>query len=406
MASSTSALSTELAFLLEREKVSEDFKGKLVEFGVTTIPKFAALVDTQVEVRELLKEEFGLDSKAGNMKMKADVSAILVAWGAAKKRADKQAEFEGEAEVRNEPKRIPVGDHMAMKDAFEKKHWRLEDEMSPCKSYLEKKLEMVEKDDLRAELLSEVLCVRDEGEDTLKAVLDSSFNFKAIKVSSKIDMPANAEQLRRRISVMAAAWSFVASSHSSRAYLKDMDIHIWTEYVNYLLGKFVAGILGGEDGSPMAYADWEIILNYEQEVRREMISKMQRGTALPVALRAAWSDPIVKDRYLITPLQRRSLRTRPRNEDAPWPKKPRGANKDKDKGKGGKEKGKGKGSNSLKSMTGCASTTKDGNRICFAYNNKGEGCKKKDCAFTHCCGICFKKGVPLFDCRHEKADKS
>jgi hypothetical protein len=91
MASSTSALSTELAFLLEREKVSEDFKGKLVEFGVTTIPKFAALVDTQVEVRELLKEEFGLDSKAGNMKMKADVSAILVAWGAAKKRADKQA---------------------------------------------------------------------------------------------------------------------------------------------------------------------------------------------------------------------------------------------------------------------------------------------------------------------------
>jgi hypothetical protein len=46
MASSTSALSTELAFLLERETVSEDFKGKLVEFGVTTILKFAALVDT------------------------------------------------------------------------------------------------------------------------------------------------------------------------------------------------------------------------------------------------------------------------------------------------------------------------------------------------------------------------
>ena len=40
------ALSTELAFLFEREKVDEDFSKKLLEHGIDTISKFAALVDT------------------------------------------------------------------------------------------------------------------------------------------------------------------------------------------------------------------------------------------------------------------------------------------------------------------------------------------------------------------------
>ena len=60
-------LSPELLFLLEREEVIADFKDKLLEFGVNSIAKFAALVDSQAEMRELLKSDFDLDSKAGGM---------------------------------------------------------------------------------------------------------------------------------------------------------------------------------------------------------------------------------------------------------------------------------------------------------------------------------------------------
>ena len=83
-------LSSELAFLLEREGVVTNFKDKLIEFGVNTIPIFAALVDSQAEMRDLLKSDFEMDSMAGNMEMKSKVSSILIAWSTAKKGADKQ----------------------------------------------------------------------------------------------------------------------------------------------------------------------------------------------------------------------------------------------------------------------------------------------------------------------------
>jgi hypothetical protein len=402
-ASGAMVLSSELAFLLEREGVVTNFKDKLIEFGVNTIPKFAALVDSQAEMRDLLKSDFEMDSKAGNMEMKSKVSSILVAWSTAKKRADKQAELDGELDARNEPKKIPVGDHMAMKTTFENKYWRLEDELSPGKAYLEKKLEMVEKDDLKAELLTEVLCVRDDGEDTLKPIWDSSMNLKAVKVGTKVPLPVNAEQLRRRLSIMGAAWYFVASSHSSRSYLREMEVHVWTEYANYLLGKFVLGILGGEDGAPVGSADWEVILTYEQEIRREMVVRMQAGTPLGTALRGAWSDPIVKDRYLVSALQRRTLRARRGGEDAlPPPKRPRGQPKDtKGKGKGKKQEKK----DSLRTTAGCAGATPDGNKICYAFNNRGEGCARKNCPFAHVCGVCFRQKTPMFDCKHDGGSK-
>ena len=46
-----------------------------------------------------------------------------------------------------------------MRKAFEVAWWELEDSNCPSKGYLEKKLDEVEKNDLRAELLSEVLAV-------------------------------------------------------------------------------------------------------------------------------------------------------------------------------------------------------------------------------------------------------
>jgi hypothetical protein len=61
--SSTSTLSTELVFLLDREGVVEDFRAKLLDYSVITVPKFAALVDTQEELKDLLKAEFDMDAK-------------------------------------------------------------------------------------------------------------------------------------------------------------------------------------------------------------------------------------------------------------------------------------------------------------------------------------------------------
>ena len=381
--------SPELAFLLEREGVVAEFKDGLKRFSINTLAKFAALVASQEEMRGMLKDDFQLDARAGNMEVKAKVSAILVAWTSAKARSEKRAEQEGEAEARNEAKKIPVGDHLAMRAAFEAQYWALEDKGVPGKAYLEKLLDRIEKNDLRSELLSEVLSVDDDGDDSLK---------------QRVPLPSNPEQLRRRVKIMGAAWAMCALSHGSQPYLANFDVHVWAAYADYLMGEFVLGFVQDEEGAEVTYQDWEIVLVFEYQVRREMAKRMLKGTEMHKALREAMEDSKVRGRYLVTPLQKRNLQSKRSNSGAAEGhahKKPKSKGQEKGKNKG-TDKGKGKGK-SLSLSAGCADKTPDGNRVCYAFNNRGEGCKRTSCPFAHVCGVCFKKGRPMYDCDHKPA---
>ena len=55
-----------------------------------------------------------------------------------------------------------------MCDAFEKKYWVLEETQMPAGSYLERKLDEIEKDDLRAESLEEVVSMTEDDPNALK----------------------------------------------------------------------------------------------------------------------------------------------------------------------------------------------------------------------------------------------
>ena len=416
----TATLSTEFKFLLDREKVPEDVAKKLAEFGIDTIAKFGALVDTPDEMREMLKADFGLDSKGGGLDAKCKVATILVAWSTARKRADKLAEHEGQQEVDGVPKRMATGDHGAMRKTLEGRHWKLEDELVPAKSYVERIMDRVEKDDLKAELLTEVLSIRDDTEEVMAPVWGKDGTLRAMKVATKLALPQNPEQLRRRVNVLGAAWAFVASAHGGRPYLKDFDLHVFTEYADHLLGEFVLGLLTGGEGVAASAADWEVLLTFEHEVRRDMIHRMMNGKTLSAALREAWADPVVKDRYLVTPLQSRTISKRPREvavqiqglqiQGAPGTGKRarrRAAaeaaakahvkQNDKGKGKGKHGKGKGKGK---RPDNGCQSQTTNGKRICYNFNDQSVKCARSNCPFVHVCGICFKENRPMYDCDH------
>ena len=410
-------LTPEFAFLLEREEVVTEFKDDLKKHGITTIAKFAALVETQAEFRDMLRDDFKLDSKGGTLETKAKVASILVAWTSAKARSEKRAEHEGEAEARNEAKKIPVGDHLAMKSTFESKFWALEDNGVPCKTYMERILDRIEKCDLKAELLSEVLSINDEGEDTLKPVWDASLTLKAVRVQQRVALPHNPEQLRRRLKVMGTAWAMCSFTHGSQSYLKNYDMHVWAEFPDYLLGELVLGMVQDDLGAEVNYRDWEILLNFEHQVRREMTKKMMtKGMEMHQALREAMVDPLTRDRHLVVPLQKRNLkgqRAGTRAQEEPPYKKTRRDGGDhpppppphkikRNRGRGGGGKGKGKGALS-QSSTGCATVAPDGGRICYAFNNRAEGCARQGCKYAHVCGVCFAKGRPMYDCDHRRA---
>jgi flagellar basal body-associated protein FliL len=78
------------------------------------------------------------------MAERVQVAAFVCAFRAATARANRFAEAEGDMDARRLAKALPLGGLAAMRAAWEKKWWRLEDHEVPAVSYLEKKLEELE----------------------------------------------------------------------------------------------------------------------------------------------------------------------------------------------------------------------------------------------------------------------
>ena len=395
----------DIIFLMDKKGVEEDDQAKLYHIGVVSVELFSVFARDQADLEKILDTNFGLDPS--NLMSRVRASKVVVAWLAAKARCTKQAELDGECEARKVPKDIGISDITAMRKAFERAWWVLEDGLVPSKTYLEKKLDEIEKDDLKAETLTEVLTVPEDDPDTLKTIWTANNELKAVKVGTKVALPKDPEDLRKRVTVLGTAWMFVGFQQTHKTYLKGLTPQCFTEYLTYLLGEHVLG-LGAKDsaGNLMAYPPWSLVLSYEHALRTKAISLVKKGAALKDALKSACEDPLTKERNFTTPLCLESSRKRsadPSASSSSYQPPAKVANKGRPKGSG---KGSGKGAGKSTSKTpGCASRTPepDSKAICFKYNNEQFKCNAKGkCRFAHVCGVCFKKNTPMYQCNHQK----
>ena len=90
--------------LLDASGVSSDIQSKLYEVGVESVKTFTALAANTDDLRKLLKSEFSLDEETG-LAARVKVAKVVVAFENANTRTKTVAEFEGEAEALNEPKK-------------------------------------------------------------------------------------------------------------------------------------------------------------------------------------------------------------------------------------------------------------------------------------------------------------
>jgi len=406
---------SDLQFLFDRKQVPEDVQAVFYHIGVTSVEALAVLVKNQDELEGMLGTYFGFDLKELPDKVKA--GKVVSAWLAAKVRAAKQADMEGDCEARRVPKDMPSSDMTAMRRSYEKKYWELEEKNLPGKSYMEKKLDEIEKDELRAEALSEVICTTEDDPDTLKAVWNSNNELRAVKVGAKAALPRDPEELRRRIHLMGTALIFAGFQQTHKVYLKSVDPQLFHEYVDYLLGENVHGLVAKTAyGASIAGPSWTLLLAYEHAIRSKAVQLVRKGATYREALKKAWEDPVVKERNFTTPLCLESTSKRPwpgggatEYPNMPPPKYNRdgsgkdGSGKGKTKGKPkGKGKGKDKGSASMGAPSGCAEKTPQGKPVCFRFNTGGCSTGKKKCRFMHVCGVCFKPGVPMTTCAHSQ----
>ena len=388
---------SDLKFLLEREGVDADMMSMIFECGIETIKHFAYMVKDTDELRQVVKDDFKVDIAEGGLAARVRLSKLSSAWSTAKVRASKLAEAEADSETRCEPKALPTTELAGMREAFERRWWKLEDTKVPGKTYLEKCLERVEKGDLKAEPLSEVLNLDEDNSDLLQTVFAKDGTLRAVKTSNSVPLPSGPEQLREKITLLGTAWLFMGTKHAQRPYFQDLSPQVFNEYLDYLLGEFCFKLVAKDFmGTEVSSPRWAQLLQYEHAIRVQAMKYIMAGNDFTKSLRMAWTDPVVKERYFTTPVAMQAMSSkRPRDDDAP------SHIGDRKKQRQAKGEGKGKkGGKSAVDRGSCAAKTPEGKQICFAWNSASQKCSHgKACKFLHVCGKCFAKGHPAHECQ-------
>ena len=390
--------SPDLKFLFDREGIKLDIQAAIFNAGVLTMRQFAAMFESSEDLRKIAKDELNVDP-AASLANRVLVSKMIVAWESAKVRSGKMAEAEADSELRQEAKPIKGTDFHAILKAWEERWWKLEDEEVPARAYVEKIAEGIEKAEPRAEMLSEVASKLEGDTNVLRAIWDPSGNMKAVKATPTVPQPRDPEELRARVALLGRAWAMVGLLQPNSKILQDTSPQTWTAYLDYLLGPHVYKLNARDEyGSVVAAPPWSLILSYEHEIRRKMVKLMGEGVPLATALKRAWTDPVVKERYFTTPLalgatarKRSAKEAFGTDHDEPSGRGPKGG---KGKGKynqghskkGSGSKGKGKG----KQPRVCATSTPNGKLICLQFNSMENPCTRRPCRYQHVCGKCFK----------------
>ena len=375
-------LDTGLAFLFDQQKIPKDIQAMVSSLGYSDAGVFAELGSDVDAVRKIFKDDVGLDPDKG-AKERAMTARLVATWRSAQTRSELQLKREAEQRVGDLPRTIPKPVHIEMRRAFTRAHEDLPKKLTPAPVYIEGKISQMEDGELVAESLADVLTVRDvEGseETSLKLKNDGTVVFQKGKVTGT--MPSTTEELRDKIRVMGIAWEFVRLKYTARPVFSDLDDHVWSRYLDWLLGEDVNGLVVSSVSAGVEIRpDWQTLLSFELEVRRKAFHDINlHGGSIRLRLQEAMKDSGLLTRYLITPtsmaagaraaVQAQGWKRPSPGEDRPSSLPPPAALPD-----WGKGKGKGKGKPKGKGIPKCGPF------------QRGK-CKRQNCKFLHACWVC------------------
>ena len=297
------AAGTDLKYLFTKQEVSDGNQKLFYHHGITSIEKLANFAEGRTDLLAVLKEHWGLDQD-NSLQERIQVAAIACALQNAKTRVQRSAEVDAEYDIQDRAKPVVPGEWMAMKVALEKRLGAIEDKVMPAKEYIEKKLAEVEANEYRAEPMAEVVAKDEVDPESLHPVFDTKGRMTLKRGATRVSEPANAEELRRRLTIMRNAHVLISLKHTNRAELQGEWSTSFETYKDYILGEFVYGLSAKDaDGYTVASPPWSLVLSYEHAVRKHAARLVNvDGKAWPAALREAMKDGTIKERHFTTPL--------------------------------------------------------------------------------------------------------
>ena len=102
--------------------------------------------------------------------------------------------------------------------------------------------------------------------------------------------------------VVAHTYLLAQLKYPQREQLRGLQPQHFAKYLDVLLGDHVYGLKAkNKDGEVVASPDFELVLSYEYQIRRNVTKQMNEGTDMATALKQAMADTVIKERYFITP---------------------------------------------------------------------------------------------------------
>ena len=243
------------------------------------------------------------------------------------------------------------------REALEAQVGCLKDNEIPSKNLIASKMEDIETNMPRHEDLRDVASIEDGEADLLQGNLDpSSGTFKLKAARNTVSMPKTAEELRLRHRRLGVAWEMARTRHRNRDWLQGAIIEAFRQLSDHILGKYVAGLPLPHEQKPK----WEIVLSYEQELRKKAYQWVRQGEVptLEEALLKVLKDPELMNLHFVIPV---TTSVASSSSSSAAPRQPSSPSAPKGKGKG-----RGTSARPTKDLH---VKTPDGRPLCFKFNN-------------------------------------
>ena len=411
-------LDSELRFMLEEKKISNDVMSLIGHLGISDMSTLAHIEESEAKFRDMIKTEMGIGSDDG-MAARVQVAKLIDVWHAARERnAAKNAEATA-ARVEGRPRDSLAHSFVSVRRQYQETHGKFLDTHFPSKDYVQGKIEQLEEGEVKTESLTEIVSVKEAGDDCAEdgLMFDMGSRKVAIKTTRsrvRVRPPATTEELRLRYGLMKVQFEIVKSKHPDRLLFDQYDPQIWERFVSYLLGPTIAGY-SAHSGTTLR---WEDLLGYELAMRRAATEAVNDGTSgFTIGLANAMKDGDLKSTYFTLPLtvsgkRGHSSGTGGAEEPAHKALKQEinslknliskmGANKGKSEGKGQKAKASSSVPTDLseykdKEILRFRTEGANGKAICTFFQRKA--CTRKNCKFAHVCWRCHKPGHAIIDC--------
>ena len=179
----------------------------------------------------------------------------------------------------------------------------MKDQEYPADELIERRLQEVETNDLRADSLEEVITKDEASADATGPLLSGTWiDLKSLtKPVKMVALPNDSEALRHRLSVLQASYTIARTSHPACGWLATATPDIWGQHAKYILGPDVYGFAILHKGAAVK-SEWALLLLYEQQVRKKAVDLiLYEGLDFGTAMTLARKDQELRNICFVSP---------------------------------------------------------------------------------------------------------